>query len=62
MAHGGQVVGNEHVGQALLLLQVLHEVQDLGLDGHVQSGDRLVADHEGGVEGDGAGTATGKII
>ena len=52
--HDGQVVGDEHVGQALLLLQVLHEVEDLGLDGHVQRGDRLVADDEGGIQRDGA--------
>ena len=33
----GKVVGNENVGQSALLLKVLHEVQDLCLNGHIQS-------------------------
>ena len=41
-----QVVGHEQVGQPELLLQILEQVQDLGLDRDVQRRDRLVADHE----------------
>ena len=55
--HHGQVVGDEHVGQALVLLQVLQQVQDLGLNGHVQSGNRLVAHDELGVHGQSPGDA-----
>src|SRR5699024_1512274 len=46
-----EVVGDEDIGQAVFRLQVLHQVEDLGLDGNVQGGHRLVADDEGGVEG-----------
>lgn len=50
--HDGQVVADEQVGQAQLLLQVLHEVEDLGLDGHVQGGHGLVGDDEVGRQGE----------
>ena len=50
-----QVMGDEHVGQVQLLLQLLQQVQDLCANRHVQSGDRLVADQQLGVGGDGAG-------
>ncbi len=39
-----QVVRNEHIGESPFLLQVLQQVQDLGLNGHIQRGHRLVAD------------------
>ena len=55
--HDAHVVGDEQVGQAQFLLQVHEEVEDLGLDGDVQGRDRLVADDELGVEGEGAGDA-----
>ena len=48
-------MGNEHVGQLLLLLQLLQQVDDLGLDGNVQSGDTLVTDDELGLHSQGAG-------
>ncbi len=41
-----QVVRDEDVGEAELLLQVLQQVQDLRLHGHVERGDRLVADDQ----------------
>lgn len=50
-------MGDEEVGEAQLLLQVLEEVHHLRLDGDVEGGDRFVADHELGVEGDGPGDA-----
>lgn len=43
-------MGDEQVGQAHLLLQVLEHIHDLCLNGHVQCGDRLVADDEFRVE------------
>ena len=42
----GQVMGNEQIGSALLLLELLQQVQHLGPDGHVQSGDGLVGYHQ----------------
>ncbi len=39
-------VGNHDEGGAVCLLNVLDKVQDLGLNGHVQSGRRLVANQK----------------
>ena len=41
--HDGQIVGDEQIGEAELLLQLLQQVDDLPLDRHVERGDRLVA-------------------
>jgi hypothetical protein len=49
VAHHRQVVADEQVGQALLALQVLHDVQHLRLHRHVQRRGRLVADQELGL-------------
>ena len=46
-----QIVGDEDVGQIQLLLEVLQEVEDLGLDGHIQRGDGLVRHQEGRLHG-----------
>ena len=56
-SHDREVVGDEEVGEAQLLLEVLEEVEDLGLDGDVEGRDGLVADDELRVEGEGAGDA-----
>ena len=55
IAHHRQVVGDEHIGQVLLLLQLLEQVDDLGLDGHVQGGHALVAHDELGLHHQGPG-------
>ena len=52
-----QVMGDEQIGQAHLLLQVLEHVDDLCLNRNVQGGDRLVADDELRVHRQGAGDA-----
>ena len=52
-----QIVGDEQVGQAQLLLQIVKQVDNLGLDGHVQGGDGLVADDEFRLDGQGPGNA-----
>ena len=52
-----QVVGDEQVGQAELLLQVLQQVEDLRLDRDVQRRDRLVADDQLRVQRQRAGDA-----
>ena len=44
--HHGHIVGNEHIGQPLLLLQIHQKVQDLGLNGNIQSGYGFIADNE----------------
>ncbi len=53
----GQVMGDEQVGRAGLLLDVLHQVDHLRLNGHVQCRDALVGDDELGVHDEGAGNA-----
>ena len=55
VADHGHLVGDEEHGQGELLPQIHHQVQDLGLDGHVQGGDRLVGHDEGGVQQQGPG-------
>ena len=68
MPDHGQVVGNEHIGQAEVALQLAQQVDDLGLDGHVKGGHGLVADHAVRVQGQGAGNghalalAPGKLV
>ena len=57
MAHDAQVVGDEQVGQAEVVLQVVEQVDDLGLDRDVESRDRLVEDDQLRLEREGAGDA-----
>ena len=53
----GEVVGDEDVGQVAPLLQLLQQIQDLRLDGHIERGDRLVGDDQLRVESEGPGEA-----
>ena len=46
MTDHGQIVGDEHIGEPLVTLQFFQQIQNLGLDGYVQGGDRLVTYHE----------------
>src|SRR5207237_783880 len=46
VADDGEVVGDEEVGEVELLLQLLEQVQDLGLDGDVQCADGFVGDDQ----------------
>ena len=46
VAHHGQVVADEQVGEPQPLLQVAHQVQDLRLHRHVERAGRLVAHQE----------------
>jgi len=55
--HDAQVVGDEQIGKAHLILQILEHVDDLRLNGHVQRGYGLVADDELGVDSKGAGNS-----
>ncbi len=55
--HDRQVVGDEQVGQPESGAQVGQEVEDLGLDRHVERRDRLVADDELRLDGERPGDA-----
>ena len=46
IGNGGEVMGDEQVGQPEALLQIGEQVEDLRLDRHVERGDRLVADDQ----------------
>ncbi len=50
MLHDGQVVGDKQICGTELVLQFLEQVQNLGLNGHIQSGNRLVADNQLGLQ------------
>ena len=50
MPYHRQIVGDEHISQALLLLQILKQIENLGLDRNIQGGHRLVADDKLGVD------------
>ena len=43
-------MGNKKISQAFFLLKCVEQIQDLGLNRHVQSGHRLVADDKLGVQ------------
>ena len=55
VSHHRQIVRDEQIGQAEALAQVLEQVDDLGLDRHVERRHRLVADDEGGIDRQGPG-------
>ena len=57
VAHDGQIVGDEEVGEPEPLLQLLQQVDHLALDRHVERGDRLVADDDARVDGQRPGDA-----
>ncbi len=53
----GEIVRNEQIGDAALLLEVAQQVDDLRLHGDVERADGFVADDEFGFHGEGAGDA-----
>ncbi len=55
--HHGEVVGDEQIGEAEALLQILQQVDDLRLDRDVERRHRLVADDQVGIDGERAGDA-----
>ena len=46
MPHHTQIVGDEHIGQALFILQIHQQVEDLCLNGDIKGGYGLVTDDE----------------
>src|SRR3546814_3757206 len=57
VAHHREVVGDEHVGEVELGLELLQQVHDAGLDRHVESRDGLVEDDQLRLQGQGPGDA-----
>ena len=63
-----EVVGDEDERQVVVGLEVSEQVQDLGLDAHVEGTDRLVTDqqagaqHEAAGDGDPLALATGELV
>ena len=55
MLYHRKVVGDKDIGEPQLFLKVHKQIQDLGLDGNIQSRDRLVTDDEFGLQGQGPG-------
>ena len=54
-SYHAQVVGDEKIGEAAFPLELGQEPDYLGLHGDIQGGDRLIADNDLGVQGEGAG-------
>ena len=48
VAHHGKVVADQHVGQMEFLLEVAHQIEDLGLNRDIEGRGGLVADDEFG--------------
>ena len=53
VAHHTEVVGDKEIGDPLPLLELDEEVEDGGLDRHVQRGGRLIADDQPRCPGEG---------
>ena len=51
VGHDAHVVGDQHDGAVQLVAQVAHEVQDFGLDRHVEGRGGLVGDEQFGIAG-----------
>ena len=68
VADNGQVVGDEQICQILALLQLLKQVDYLGLYGHIQCGYALIANDELGLYSQSTGNAdaltltTGELV
>ena len=53
----GQVVGDEQIGQAPFLLQALHHVDDLDLDGYVEGRNGFITKDTFRIDGQSPGNA-----
>ena len=66
--HHSQVVRDEEIGEAVLVLQIHQQVYDLRLNGHVERGDRFVGDDQfgrrrhGARNGNALALAAGKLM
>src|SRR5262249_7936785 len=55
VAHGSEIVGDEHVAHPALDLEFRQQVENGGLDRDTEGGGWLVADDDAGIAGEGAG-------
>jgi hypothetical protein len=68
MLDHGQVMADEQIGQAQLALQVLHEIEHLGLHRDIERTDRLVGHDQAGAgyqsagNGDALALAAGELV
>ena len=54
MLYNGQIMGDQHIGQAHFLLQFQQQIQDLGTENrHIQRGNRFVTNHQLGLQRNG---------
>ena len=51
LRHDAQIVGDHDEGGLVLFAQILHQIQHLSLDGHIQRGGGLISDQQLGVAG-----------
>jgi hypothetical protein len=57
MFHDGEVMRDEKVSDTMLLLQILEQVNDLGLDGNIKRAHRFVTDDQLWLDSKGPGDA-----
>ena len=57
MFYHRKIVGDEHICQFSFFLKVLHQIQNLGLNGNIQCGNRLITYHKFRVQAQGPGNA-----
>lgn len=57
VAHNREIMGYEKIGQPELFLEFFEEIQNLGLDGYVKGGDRLICHDQFRSKNQGAGNA-----
>ena len=55
LGHDAEVMGDPHDRQPVLVLELAHQIDDLGLDGHVKGRGRLVGDKQLGLARKGHG-------
>jgi hypothetical protein len=48
VAHYGKVMGNKEVGQSQSILEVIKQIDDLGLNGNIERRNRFIAYHQVG--------------
>ena len=51
LRNDSQIMGNQDHGSTVLFLEIVHEIQYLGLDGHIQGGSGLICNQKLGIAG-----------
>ena len=55
LSHHAQIVGNHHNSSPFFLLKLLHQMKNLGFNGHVQSRGGFIRNHQFGIAHHGHG-------